>query len=101
MKSLALSILIFLSLNNVSAEERSGCAEKCTFVLLSEATGTYTIINNKRANKRLTPWSTFKVPNSLIFLDSGIVGGRANSFHLIKRNIRFKVGGPKNGIKGP
>lgn len=101
MKSLALSILIFLSLNNVSAEERSGCAEKCTFVLLSEATGTYTIINKKRAKQRLTPWSTFKIPNSLIFLDSGIVGGVGQQLSFDQEKYPVQDWWPKKWYQGP
>ncbi|MBL4763895.1 MAG: class D beta-lactamase [Colwellia sp.] len=52
----------------------------CTFVLLSEpkkagASNKYNIssVNESRANAQLSPFSTFKVANSLIALDLGVI----------------------------
>ena len=52
----------------------------CTFVLLSESTKVNTrnqsdinSVNEKRANIPLSPFSTFKVANSLIGLDLGVI----------------------------
>jgi len=52
----------------------------CTFVLLSESTtlnvsnkSTLSSVNEKRANTALSPFSTFKVTNSLIGLDLGVI----------------------------
>lgn len=54
--------------------------QSCTFVLLSEPSKTdtqqksnITKVNEKRANTPLTPFSTFKVANSLIALDLGVI----------------------------
>lgn len=48
-------------------------SKRCTFVLLSEHKKSLSTINAERANKRLSPFSTFKVANSLIALDTGVV----------------------------
>ena len=45
----------------------------CTFVLLNGKTNKLTISNKQRAQTRLSPFSTFKIPNSLIALETGIV----------------------------
>lgn len=54
--------------------------ESCTFVLLSEPKKTSTSnksklssVNESRANTQLSPFSTFKVANSLIALDLGVI----------------------------
>jgi len=44
-----------------------------TFVLLDVAEERMTIVNDKRAERRYTPASTFKIANSLIALDTGAV----------------------------
>src|SRR5512140_3209000 len=46
---------------------------KGTFVLYNSAKGTYTRYNPRRAAERLTPCSTYKIPNSLIGLETGVV----------------------------
>src|SRR5207244_11386897 len=42
-----------------------------TFVLLDGRTGKTTVENPQRARQRFTPCSTYKVPNSLIALETG------------------------------
>ena len=44
-----------------------------TFVLYDEADDTYIIYNNKQAEKRLPPCSTFKIYNSLVGLETGVI----------------------------
>lgn len=44
-----------------------------TFVLLDQSTNALTIYNPKRANKRYSPASTYKIPNSLIAFETGVV----------------------------
>jgi len=41
--------------------------------LLSETTGEFHVVNEVKAKQRLPPFSTFKIPNSLIALDLGVV----------------------------
>ena len=70
--------------SNVVKEKENLCVEgsqHCTFVLLSEKVSeqnstskpVISIINDQRARIQFSPFSTFKVANSLIALDSGIV----------------------------
>lgn len=54
--------------------------ESCTFVLLSEPKqastsnkSKFSSVNKNRANAQLSPFSTFKVANSLIALDLGVI----------------------------
>src|SRR5262245_46624638 len=44
-----------------------------TFVLLDAGTGQFTVHNSIRAAKRFIPASTFKIPNTLIGLETGAV----------------------------
>ncbi len=46
-----------------------------TFVLLDAQTGRSLRYNPERAQKRFTPASTFKIPNSLIALETGVANG--------------------------
>ncbi|QFT54786.1 class D beta-lactamase [Microbulbifer sp. THAF38] len=49
------------------------CGKSCTFVLKNHKEASYSVVNESRADVRLTPFSTFKVPNTLIALDAGVV----------------------------
>ncbi|WP_445357238.1 penicillin-binding transpeptidase domain-containing protein [Microbulbifer sp. ANSA002] len=71
MKAIVLLFLLFSSL--AWSSEDIECGKSCTFVLKNHKEATYSIINEKRADVRLTPFSTFKVPNTLIALDAGLV----------------------------
>jgi len=68
----------FASANNESEFCQEG-DNSCTFVLLSESTkvandsSKMSTINESRANSVLPPFSTFKVANSLIGLDLGVI----------------------------
>lgn len=44
-----------------------------TFILYDPATDTFTAVDGERARKRLVPASTFKIANSLIALETGVV----------------------------
>ncbi|GAB2897926.1 penicillin-binding transpeptidase domain-containing protein [Microbulbifer echini] len=68
-------VLIALLISRLTwASENIECAKSCTFVLKKHKDANYTVINESRADVRLTPFSTFKVPNTLIALDTGEVG---------------------------
>ena len=71
---ITIALLLSLTLCFVS-QANPLCQQSCTFVLKHEATASYQFINSERAHKRMTPWSTFKIANSLIALDSGVVKG--------------------------
>lgn len=68
----AILVLSLISETTLS-EENNICDKSCTFVLLSESSGKYQIINKERANLRLPPYSTFKIANTLIALETGVV----------------------------
>ncbi|GAA5442781.1 beta-lactamase OXA-10 [Microbulbifer sp. NBRC 101763] len=63
----------FLITSHAWASEDLICDESCTFVLKSERESKFTVINQSRADTRLSPFSTFKIPNTLIALDLGVV----------------------------
>lgn len=79
-KLIGLSLCASISLLTFSNVAKAGndklCIEgdnSCTFVLLSEKGNNKLVINAKRAQKQMTPYSTFKIANSLIGLDTGII----------------------------
>ncbi|TWX48116.1 class D beta-lactamase [Colwellia hornerae] len=75
------SLLFFTQTHLVQADATTElCLEgdTCTFVLLSEMNGRsqqseLTVINDKRAKEQLSPFSTFKIPNSLIGLELSVI----------------------------
>jgi beta-lactamase class D len=82
----------FLALANDKNKFCQEGSDTCTFVLLSEVSkvtgdkkSTISSINKKRANFPLSPFSTFKVANSLIGLDLGVI-----------KNIKQKLTFDKN-----
>ncbi|OCQ21380.1 hypothetical protein A7985_12230 [Pseudoalteromonas luteoviolacea] len=50
---------------------QSGCqkSERCTMVVYSERSDTWQIINKERAERAFSPFSTYKIPNTLILLE--------------------------------
>jgi beta-lactamase class D len=65
-------IMLFFCMS-VVADESYSCDENCTFVLKSGKESTYQVTNKFRSNERFSPFSTFKIPNSLIALELGVV----------------------------
>lgn len=59
----------------VDLGERFGSAERASFVLLDIRSGSIVRHDPERAATRLVPASTFKVPNTLIALEMGVVEG--------------------------
>jgi len=80
-KTILASLLLFTQINTASATSTNElCLEgnNCTFVLLSEINtraqkNEFKIVNKKRAKLQLSPFSTFKVTNSLIGLELGFI----------------------------
>ncbi|KZN34240.1 hypothetical protein N480_21800 [Pseudoalteromonas luteoviolacea S2607] len=54
---------------------QQGCQkdERCTMVVYSEQSDTWKIINKARAQRAFSPFSTYKIPNTLILLEQGKV----------------------------
>ncbi|WP_102796445.1 penicillin-binding transpeptidase domain-containing protein [Bowmanella denitrificans] len=77
-----LSLVVSLGLvmqQSVQAEEVSPCIEgdACTLALYSETAGQWQFINSERAKQAFAPYSTFKIANTLILLESGQVNTTA------------------------
>jgi beta-lactamase class D len=53
-----------------------------TFVLKTESDGQLQVINKQRAQRQLTPFSTFKIPNTLILLEKGLVKDMQQQFSI-------------------
>lgn len=70
-----------------------------TFVLYDAADGRLTVVDRKRAERRYVPASTFKIPNSLIALETGAVkderevipyGGKPQPFESWERDMDLR-----------
>ncbi len=75
-----LAIIAMMPLELTHAKNMESCDEGnelCTFVMMSEFTEKSSvknvIINKSRANTPLSPFSTFKITNTIIALDTGII----------------------------
>jgi beta-lactamase class D len=66
---------------------------EATFILKNSATNAITVHNPKRAKQQFPPCSTFKIPNTVVALETGIASGPD---FLIKYNPALKLEG-----KGP
>lgn len=71
---LVISILCAMLANvtTVNLSDNFGGYDAC-FAMLDIDTGQWTRYNEKRCEQRFSPCSTFKIPNSLIGLESGVV----------------------------
>ncbi len=80
-KTLLVSLFLLSQINLAHAEKTAELCIKgshCTFVLLSELNtspekNSLNMVNKKRASQRLSPFSTFKITNSLIGLELGLI----------------------------
>lgn len=71
-----LAIITMALWGQLSLAEDSSCdalGDRCTFVLFSASGGERLVINPQRAATRLSPFSTFKIPNTAIALETGVV----------------------------
>lgn len=104
--SLALSLvlsLVWLFPSHAQAAEKAQlrCGEGCVFVLKNGKTGELQTDNIKRANTPMAPFSTFKIANSLIALDSGNVTGLEQVFSVDLNRYPQESWWPKSWTKGP
>ncbi len=61
---------------NLAMAEQYLCQEKddsCTFVLLKNSDNSLSVVNQPRAERRYSPFSTFKITNSIIGLESQLI----------------------------
>jgi len=96
-------LLSFFSMLAHSGEVKELCQaanDSCTFVLLSEKgksknlTSEIITVNEKRANEALSPFSTFKVVNSLIALDLGLIKDASQSLTFNKETYPVQAWWP-------
>lgn len=85
MKNVSIQLCIFITallliqtsaFSQSKSQEIKLCIEgdkSCTFVLLSESNNQLQIINKARAKTALSPFSTFKITNSVIALEQGVI----------------------------
>jgi len=71
------------------------CGESCTFALLSEASGQFYFSNRARAEQRFTPFSTFKVLNTLIAIEEGLLLSATQQLQLNVENYPIEKWWPK------
>lgn len=95
------SLLILVYSSFTVAEEISECNIQCTFVLLDGTSGEYTIKNKHRAKLRLPPFSTFKIPNTIIALDTGVVKDLDQLLSFDKDQYKIQNWWPKNWYEKP
>ncbi|MDC0598669.1 penicillin-binding transpeptidase domain-containing protein [Gammaproteobacteria bacterium] len=67
------SLLVLQACSSINDSLCRETDDNCTFVLFSESDDDYEIINQTRASKRFTPASTFKIANTIIALELGVV----------------------------
>lgn len=72
MSMCALAYIVLVSSVSYAQEqaENTFCEDNCTVVIHSDQKGELLVHNAERATTRFTPYSTFKVPNTLIALDT-------------------------------
>ncbi|MCL2914607.1 hypothetical protein L2725_12595 [Shewanella corallii] len=99
---------IVLSLFSLSAaatepdnqETTPECRDDCTLVIASD-TQVLTLINPKRSATALSPFSTFKIPNSLIALDLGVIKNLQQPLSFDKSDYPVQPGWPKIWYEKP
>lgn len=102
MKKVFLTVALFMfCINSALANQQDLCNEGCTFVLLSEDTGKYQVTNEARAKQRFSPFSTFKIPNSLIALDLGVVNDLEQKLSYDPEKYPVKEWWPAKWYSGP
>lgn len=93
------NLLIFYC-SGVVAGDRSVCVQNCAFVLRSEP-GIYQVIDEARAKERFSPFSTFKVANSLIALELGVVESLDQKLTFDQQSYPIKEWWPRHWYSAP
>lgn len=71
LKTLLFTLLLISTC--AQAQVKSTCDDNCTFVLKKSNGSELVVANHERSEKRFSPFSTFKIPNSLIALELDVV----------------------------
>lgn len=84
-----------------TADQQDRCSENCTFVLLSEHSAKWQVINESRADLAISPYSTFKIANSLIALELGVVRDLEQKLTFDKSKYPVQSWWPESWYKLP
>ena len=97
-----ISIYFLLLVSSVViADDIPVCGKNCTFVLKSEKSEGYKIVNKDRSNRRLSPFSTFKIANSLIALETGTVKSLAEKLTIDRSKYPIQKWWRKSWYENP
>lgn len=97
----AIVLILIMWTTPINASSGQHCNSNCTFVLKSEKSQEQTIVNSPRARQRMTPWSTFKIPNSLIALDTKVIPDISTKLKVNKNDYPVKKWWPKVWYEAP
>lgn len=96
---------LFLSVNKSIAKnpqpDNTQCAEACTFVLYKQGQGIVHVVNKHRAQRALPPFSTFKIPNTLIALETGEVASLEQVLDFDRSKTPIQAWWPKSWYREP
>lgn len=101
LKLIVLSFL-FVVVPFVSADNIKSCSdlkEQCTFVLFDETNNSYSIINKARSQQQFSPYSSFKIANTLIALDTGVVESLAQELTFSRKSYPIQKWWPVRWYK--
>jgi len=88
-------------LDNNLLSKKASCQQNCTLVILADSDNKFTIINQQRAEQRFSPFSTFKIANSLIALDLGVVKNIQQPLTFNQKKYSIQTWWPKRWYKTP
>ncbi|MFK8012043.1 MAG: penicillin-binding transpeptidase domain-containing protein [Marinicellaceae bacterium] len=95
-------ILLFIWFCSLSfAEQDYLCDQHCTFVLKSESSGQYQFINQAQSKQRFSPYSTFKIPNTLIAIELDLVKDLNQQLSFDKTKYTIQNWWPSNWYESP
>ncbi|WP_353408806.1 penicillin-binding transpeptidase domain-containing protein [Pseudoteredinibacter isoporae] len=79
----------------------SSCDEDCSFVLLNEEEGKFHFVNRSRAETRFTPYSSFKIANTLIAIETGQWNDVSQTFSVNTSAYPIESWWPKRWYQAP
>ena len=73
-------------------------AHKGTMVIYDSEKDRYFIHNTERSKKRFTPFSTFKIPNSIIAIETGVIENTETEFQWDSASYPYETWWPKQWL---
>ena len=99
--SILLTLVIVMTSNHVTANNLTLCTQNCTLVVLTDNTNKFDYINQQRALQRYSPFSTFKIANSLIALDLGLIRNLQQQLTIDNKKYPIQKWWPKRWYATP